>query len=261
MAAAVEAAPGRQRRGMGRLQDQVPGGVDEPGLGPGMAAPEHENHRARILGHDPPGHHMDDGVGQGLPAQPGVGPGPAQLRGQHGIEQQHALARPAPEVSGGVAALCGILPKVPGDLLEDIAQRGRRGHPVGHGKGQPVGLSRAVVRVLSQDDHAHGLGRGQLQGVKDLTARRAQGVARRPGGTLQQGRTVLGKGRDQALPLPGNGRPPAHSQLRNVAATAQAANPPRNPATRIRPRSRRRRSLSQAMSCGPSTGLSLSTPK
>src|SRR5690606_4482707 len=43
VAAAEEAPVGRQRRGMRRLQHPVPARVDDPALGLGVAAPEHEH--------------------------------------------------------------------------------------------------------------------------------------------------------------------------------------------------------------------------
>ncbi|OJV60498.1 MAG: hypothetical protein BGO36_00180 [Burkholderiales bacterium 68-10] len=53
-------------------------------------------------------------------------------------------------------------------LLVDVAQAGRRAHTRGDGKGQSAGLARAVVGVLPEDDHAHRLGRRQLQRAQRL---------------------------------------------------------------------------------------------
>ena len=52
-------------------------------------------------------------------------------------------------VVGRVDAEVGV------QLLEDVLQRRRRGHPGPHGEAQAVGLAGAVVRVLAEDQHLH----------------------------------------------------------------------------------------------------------
>ena len=107
---AEEAVVGRQRRRVRRLDDRVPGRVDERLLAAGVAAPEDEHDRV-VLGVDG----RDDLVGERLPARALVRRRLAGAHGQRRVEQQHALARPTPRGCRGRAARC----------------RGRRAAPCG----------------------------------------------------------------------------------------------------------------------------------
>ena len=89
---------------------------------------------------------LDDGVGEGLPAQPLMGGSLARAYGEGGIEQQHALLYPGEELSAGDD---GGAAEVVGDLSLDIHQARRHGDARGHGEGQTLGLARAVVGVLA----------------------------------------------------------------------------------------------------------------
>ena len=96
MAAAEEAAVGRQWRGVWRRQHMVAQGVDELALGDGMAAPK-EEHDARTVFVEG----ADGGIGEGLPAVALVAAGLVGAHGEGGVEQQHALFGPAAEVAVG----------------------------------------------------------------------------------------------------------------------------------------------------------------
>ncbi|KAG0935813.1 hypothetical protein G6F31_015851 [Rhizopus arrhizus] len=89
MPAAEEAAVGRQRRRMRRLQHAMAAGVDDLALLLRIGAPEHE-HQAFAFAVE----HVHHVVGEALPAPPLVRAGLALFHGQHRIEQQHAALRP-----------------------------------------------------------------------------------------------------------------------------------------------------------------------
>ena len=105
-----EAVAGRQRRRVRRLDDRVPGRVDERLLPAGVAAPQDEHDRM-VLGV----HRRDDLVGERLPALALVRRRLAGPDGQRRVQQQHALARPTTRGCRARAARC----------------RGRRAAPCG----------------------------------------------------------------------------------------------------------------------------------
>ena len=70
----------------------------------------------------------------------------------------------------------GGMPRSSLQLLVDVDQRRRQGDAVAHREAQPVGLPRAVVRVLAEDDDA-GVGvRREVQGGEHLVRRRVDAV-------------------------------------------------------------------------------------
>ena len=158
MAATEEAAVGGERRGMRRSEHQMAGAVDNRALFLRMAAPQHEYQVfASFVEH---GNHV---VGEGFPAQRGVGMRLSGAHGEHGVEQQHALLRPALQIAvfGDLKAgdvLC--------QLFVNINQGWRHGHAFAHGKSQPVRLVGTMVRVLPEDDHAHLSELGGTEGVE-----------------------------------------------------------------------------------------------
>ena len=81
---------------------------------------------------------------------------------QRSVEQQHALLSPSCQI----AALRNGCSQVLLYLLEDILQRGRKLHTVLHREAQPVGLSRFVIRVLSDNHHLHAVERTQVEGIE-----------------------------------------------------------------------------------------------
>ena len=89
------------------------------------------------------------GVGKLLPAASGMRGGFVCAHRKHGVQQQHALLGPAVEV----AALRHGHPRIVVHLLEDVLQRRRERHSVAHREAEPVGLTLAVVGVLTYDNH------------------------------------------------------------------------------------------------------------
>ena len=80
------------------------------------------------------------------------------FHGQNVIEQEDPLRRPRPKVT-----VRGRRPStIPGHLLEDVPEGGRNRHTAGHGKGQPVSLSRPVIGVLTEDADPNLLRRAHL---------------------------------------------------------------------------------------------------
>ena len=101
---------------MGRFQDGVAAGVDQFLLRPGEVAPEQENQSLPLLRQG-----ADDRIGEFSPADPAVGSGLSGPHGQHGIEQENALGRPAAERT----VLVQRYTQVRFNLLVDIDQRAR----------------------------------------------------------------------------------------------------------------------------------------
>ena len=90
--------------------------------------------------------------------------GHAGADGEHGIQKQHAVLRPASEIT----AFGRLKADVVLQLLENIDQRRRLGNPVLHREAEPMRLPRAVVGVLSENDGAHVVVIGIAQGVEDV---------------------------------------------------------------------------------------------
>ena len=146
--------------------------VDEAPLLLGMGSPQQEDHPLAV-GVDP----LYDPVGEGFPAQMGMGVGHARLHRQHRIEQQHPLGGPGLQeaVTG-----CDKTRQIPLHLLVDVDQGGRRAHPGQHGEAEAVGLIRPVIGVLSQDHHLDTVQLGQLEGIEHLGGRGVNHLARFP---------------------------------------------------------------------------------
>ena len=101
----------------------------------------------------------------------------AARNGQNRVEKQHTLPRPCRQI----AAFGRLHPHIVGKLTENIAQRGRKRRPGRNGKGQPHGLSRLVIGILSQNDGAHTLRRRTGQREEFPPCRRID-LLRSPGG-------------------------------------------------------------------------------
>ena len=126
-------------------------------------APQHEHEMLPVLAEQ-----ADDLVGEGLPPVSAMAEGLVGTHGEAGVEQEHALAGPAAQIAalGDGRAGLGLY------LQEDVAQRGRKIHPVIHAEAEAVGLARSVVGVLAQDDHLDLVGRCAVEGVEDEVSRR-----------------------------------------------------------------------------------------
>ena len=61
-------------------------------------------------------------------------------------------------------------PGVVGNLLEDVLQRGWERHAVRHGETESVGLSFAVIGVLSDDYHFEFVERAFVEGTKNVAS-------------------------------------------------------------------------------------------
>ena len=161
-------AVGRQGRGMNRLEYQVLLAIDECSFGARIATPEHVN-QSFAVGRQG----LDGGVGEEAPAQPLVAVGHVGSHGQRGVEQQHPLLGPSCQVAIGGH----VGPQVVSNLLEDVEQRGRHGHPFGHREAQSHGLSGLMVGVLPDDHHLHLVEGTEVEGVEDEVSRWVTGAA------------------------------------------------------------------------------------
>ena len=151
---------------MDALEDEVALAVDHVGLATGIASPEHIDQMLALACKG-----LDGGVGEVAPAQHGVAVGLVGPHRERGVEQQHALARPALQVAAGGHGSAHVLLY----LLEDVLQRGREGHAVLHREAQAVSLAGLVVGVLADDDHLHLVEGAQVEGIEDEAARRIAG--------------------------------------------------------------------------------------
>ena len=133
----------------------------------GVFAPGQEHHGLRHL--QATAHHM---VGEHPPAQLGVRRRGVLAHRERGVEQQHALRGPRCQIP----ALGHRASQVGGHLLVHVAKAGGQLAASGHGKRQPHGLPRPVIRVLAQDDHLHVRRRGERKRVKDIVLRRIDGL-------------------------------------------------------------------------------------
>ena len=115
-------------------------------------------------------------VGEGLPAEMGVGVGHARLYRQHRIEQQHPCLA---QDSRKTVIRCDKTRQILLHLLVDIHQGGACA-PGQHREAEAVGLIRAVIGILAQDRHLDLVQLGQLEGVEDLGRRRIDHLARFP---------------------------------------------------------------------------------
>ena len=153
-------------------------------LGLRMTAPQHEHTLVADACQM-----LQQAIGDALPAALGVAGCLTLLNRQHGVEQQHALLRPAFEIARRARQL---LAELGFDFLVDVAQARRHTHTLRHRERQPVRLrnlaaidgARAVIRVLAEDDDAHVVHRRQVQrtehvGREDRLARRAFAIDER----------------------------------------------------------------------------------
>ena len=94
--------------------------------------------------------------------------GGSTAHGEGGVEQKHTLTCPMLEI----AVHREGTPEVVVQLLVHVAQRRRYGDTTTHGETQTVGLARAVIRILAEDDHL-GVGvRREVQRGEDVVVRR-----------------------------------------------------------------------------------------
>src|SRR5690606_11718264 len=159
-----------QRRGVGRLQDDMPGRIDQGLFGSGIIAPKQNNKTGSLPAQAP-----DHFIGEALPPDLTVRSGLAFLYREDRIEQKHALSRPVRQipVSGRGNAQVAI------QFLVNIPQGGRDGHSFWYGKAQAHRLPRSVIRVLAEDDDPDLREWGLIKGMKDEGTGREYGLAGR----------------------------------------------------------------------------------
>ena len=155
-----------QGRGVDTLQHEVLLLIDHISLRAGIASPEHI-HQMLTMG----GQGLNSGIGKLLPSQRRVTVSLMRPDRQRGIQKQHPLFSPARQIAGSGDGC----PKVGLYLLEDVLQGRGKLDAVLHREAQPVGLTRFVIRILSDDHHLHLVERTQVEGIEYQLTRRIAG--------------------------------------------------------------------------------------
>ena len=161
------AAVGGERRRVNRLENKVSRAVNQRRLAPRIATPEdeHEVVAARA-------ERTDGGIGEGLPPYPLMASRLMCPYGEGGVEQHHPLLCPARQV-----ATCRHTgSQVLFDFLEDIDERRRHRHPVGHGETQSHRLTGFVIGILSDNHHLYLLKWTKVEGIENQRSRRVAGI-------------------------------------------------------------------------------------
>ena len=96
MATAEEAAMGREWRGVRCLEDEVVRAVNHTRFAPCGGTPEKEDHVLAMAVDS-----LDDGVGEGLPAESTVAGSPASGDGECCVEEEDALLSPGEKMAVG----------------------------------------------------------------------------------------------------------------------------------------------------------------
>ena len=144
---------------MRRFDDHVTGGVDERRFPARCRTPQQEHHRAGLGGD-----RGDDVVGERLPAATLMRSRGSLAHGESGVQQQHSLTCPMLEV----AVRRDGATEVVAQFLVHVAQRRWHGNTASHGEAQTVGLPRAVIRILTENDHSRVGQRGEIEGGEHL---------------------------------------------------------------------------------------------
>ena len=102
----------RERGGMWSFEYEVAGAIDHTSLASGRASPEEEDDVVAAAVD-----RLDDGIGEGLPAEALMARCHAGADGEGGVEKEDALLRPRQEVPSGMIE---GWPRSEGDLLFDV---------------------------------------------------------------------------------------------------------------------------------------------
>ena len=123
----------------------------------GIGAPQHEHDRIWLVIHAP-----NNRVGKLFPSFPAMRSGLGHFDRQDAVQQQHALLRPMLQKAIGRTAYAEIA----FEFLVNIRKAWRRPDARRHAEAQPMGLARAVIGVLPQNDDPHPIERGQFKRTK-----------------------------------------------------------------------------------------------
>ena len=137
--------------------------VDESAFFLCVAAPKDKDQPVPLRGEA-----ANYGIGKLFPAVPLVRPGLMSAYGERGVEQQHALLRPAAQAAGGGHGAAQVV----GYFLKNVLQRRGKSHAVGHREAQAFCLPLLVVRVLPEDYHLDLVEGAKVEGVENLPSRR-----------------------------------------------------------------------------------------
>ena len=91
---------------------------------------------------------------------------------QRGIEQQHALTCPLLKIARARDGHADVVVQ----LLEDVLQTRWERNAIGHRKREAMRLSRAMIRVLAENDHLHLIERRKVERIENQWPRRKNGI-------------------------------------------------------------------------------------
>lgn len=160
MPAAEEAAIDRKRRRMWRFENEMLRPVDERSLLSGIAAPQQKDDTATIIRKS-----LDGRIRKSLPPPILMRAGKMGTYREGGVEQQHALVGPPDKVSrsgrdGGTHIRI--------DFFDDIDKRRRHLDSLRNRKAESVGLTRLMIRILSQYHDLDLVKRSMVKCRKDI---------------------------------------------------------------------------------------------
>ena len=133
-------------------------GVDDGTLFLGVCTPKEKDEVVFLIRES-----LDDGVGEGLPTFILVRSGLVGADGESGIEEENALVCPALEI----ACLGRSFSQVRSDFFVDIDKRRGNSDVIGDRKAETIGLTRAVIGVLTNDDDFNIVKGAVIKGIEN----------------------------------------------------------------------------------------------
>ena len=141
--------------------------VDDGTFVLGIFAPEEKDQVLFVVGEV-----FNRGVGEYFPALALMRAGLVGPDGEGGVEQKHPLLGPVGKVAGLGHGLADVGLK----LLEDVLKRGGEGDAVNNRETEAVGLARAVVGILAENDNFGLINRAKVKGTEDVCGMGIDGV-------------------------------------------------------------------------------------
>ena len=152
-----------QRRGVCACQYQMSLPVNFGTFFLCFAAPQHKHKMLSVLIEL-----IYHRIGKLLPAFPAMRGRLSITHGQTAVQKQNTSLRPIFKI----AMRWRRNAKIGVQFFENILQRWRFRHAVAYGKAEAMCLTRAMIGILTQNNHFYLVKRGQREGVENLAARR-----------------------------------------------------------------------------------------
>ncbi len=153
---------------MRRFDDRVLERVEKGDLGASVSTPKNE-HESPLLGTEDSNRH----VSKRFPTYVPMATRFMGTHGENGVEQENPLLGPSLQK----AVLRWGHPDVGLEFPVDVAEGWGDSYPMPDRESESMGLPRAVVGVLAEDDDPHVVKR-HLEGTEDLSCRRVHDVRR-----------------------------------------------------------------------------------